>query len=421
MRASIVIIGDEILLGQVTDTNSGEIAAMLGPLGWEVARTIVVGDSADAIRGAVALAMEHSDLVITTGGLGPTKDDITKRVLAECFGDGSMRLDPEVLANVEAVFAKRGLVLNDLTRSQAMVPVCCRVVQNVLGTAPIMWFEPSPTQAVVSLPGVPFECIGMMHRAVLPMIKERFAPDIAFRHHTLMATGITESDLAERLAPFEDALPEGMHLAYLPTPGYIRLRLDYQTSASESDQAAYDDIFNGKVAELKAAVGDNLLYDGDASPAKILLELLADKGMTLATAESCTGGNIGHLITSIPGSSAQYMGGVISYSNDVKANVLGVNAADIIAHGAVSEPVARQMAEGASRVAGADCAIATTGIAGPGGGSPEKPVGTVWISAHTPAGTIAKKYRFPGSRTRVIDRASTDALLLLIHTLKNAY
>lgn len=390
---------------------------MLGPLGWEVVRTIVVGDSAEAIRSAVALALEHSDLVITTGGLGPTKDDITKRVLAECFGDGSMRFDPEVLANVEAVFAKRGLALNDLTRSQAMVPVCCRVVQNVLGTAPIMWFEPSTSQAVVSLPGVPFECIGMMHRAILPMIKQRFAPDTAFSHHTLMVAGITESDLAERLAPFEDGLPSGMHLAYLPNPGYIRLRLDYQTVDADGARG----VFDSKVDELKAAVGDNLLYDGDATPAQILLERLGSLGLTLATAESCTGGNIGHLITSIPGSSAVYMGGVISYSNDVKSNVLGVNADDIAANGAVSEPVAMQMAEGACRVAGADCAVATTGIAGPGGGTADKPVGTVWIAAHTPGRTIARRFRFPGNRARVIDRASTEAILLLLSIAPKAW
>jgi len=414
MRASIVIIGDEILLGQVTDTNSGEIARRLGPLGWEVVRTIVVGDGEEAIRDAVALALEHSDLVITTGGLGPTKDDITKKVLARCFGDGAMRFDADVLANVEAVFAKRGLELNDLTRAQAMVPVCCRVVQNELGTAPIMWFETSGGKVLVSMPGVPFECIGMLSKAVIPLLKERFTPDMAYRHHTLMASGITESALAERLAGFEDRLPDGMHLAYLPTPGFIRLRLDYCVSA----QTMSDDTFDMKVADLKAAVGGNLLHDGDASVAKILLEQLASKSFTLATAESCTGGNIGHLITSVPGSSDCYLGGVISYSNEVKSEVLGVNAADIAEHGAVSETVALQMTAGACRVIGADCAIATTGIAGPGGGTAGKPVGTVWISARTPARAIAKEFHFPGSRARVIDRASTEALLMLIGLLR---
>lgn len=416
MRASIVIIGDEILLGQVTDTNSGEIARRLGPLGWEVTRTIVVGDSAEAINEAVASALVQSDLVITTVGLGPTKDDITKKVLARCFGDGEMRLDADVLANVEAVFAKRGLALNDLTRAQAMVPVCCRVVQNELGTAPIMWFDAPGGKALVSMPGVPFECIGMLSKAVIPLLRERFTPDMAYRHHTLMVTGITESALAERLAGFERSLPTGMHLAYLPTPGYIRLRLDYQAGKRELS----DEDFDAKVAELKGETAEHLLYDGDASPARILLELLAAKGLALATAESCTGGNIGHLITSVPGSSDCYLGGVISYSNDVKSAVLGVNADDIAEHGAVSETVALQMAEGACRVTGADCAVATTGIAGPGGGSELKPVGTVWIAARTPSGIVARKFRFPGSRERVIERASTEALLMLIGLLKQS-
>ncbi|MCM1223376.1 MAG: CinA family nicotinamide mononucleotide deamidase-related protein, partial [Lachnospiraceae bacterium] len=356
MRASIVIVGDEILIGQVVDTNSGEIARRLGPLGWEIARTTVVGDNAADILEAVEQALGLGDLVIVTGGLGPTKDDITKKTLAGYFGDGSMRLDADVLANVEVVFAKRGLQLNELTRSQAMVPTCCRVVQNELGTAPIMWFEAAGGKALVSMPGVPFECIGMLDKAVIPMLKARFFPDVEFLHHTVMATGITESDLAEKLAPFEESLPSCMHLAYLPTPGYIRLRLDCQIIHEGSGH----DVFSAKIDELKRAVGCNLLYDGDATPAQILLETLKEKGLSLATAESCTGGNIGHLITSIPGSSECYAGGVICYSNDVKANVLGVNPKDISEQGAVSETVALQMTAGACRVAHADCSVGTT-------------------------------------------------------------
>lgn len=412
MRASIVIIGDEILIGQVVDTNSGEIASRLGPLGWEVARTTIVGDNGDDIRDAAASSLADSDLVITTGGLGPTKDDITKKTLARFFGDGKMRFDSSVLANVEAVFAKRGLRLNDLTRSQALVPECCKVIQNELGTAPIMWFDTANGKALISMPGVPFECIGMMDRAVLPLLKKRFSPDVDFMHHTLIATGITESDLAEKLAAFEESLPKDMHLAYLPVPGYIRLRLDFKSVSEDKN------IFAEKVEELKRAIGECLLHDGDATPAEILLSLLREKGLTLATAESCTGGNIGHLITSIPGSSDAYMGGIISYSNEVKSSALGVNPQDIAEQGAVSETVALQMSAGACRMAGAQCAVSTTGIAGPGGGTPEKPVGTVWISACAPGGAVAKKYRFPGSRSRVIERASTEALLLLIRLLK---
>lgn len=399
MKASIVIIGDEILLGQVTDTNSGEIARALGPMGWEIVTVRVVGDTAGAIKGAIDSAMAEADLVITTGGLGPTKDDITKRVLLDIFG-GELREDPDVLANVEDVFARRGLALNDLTRSQALVPTSCRVIQNVFGTAPIMWFE-ADGKVLISMPGVPFETVGMLRKSVLGLIAERFTPGEQFLHKVFIVRGITESDLAERLAHYEASLPVGMHLAYLPNPGYIRLRLDSNAP------------FAGKDEELRQAIADVLVHDGDATPAEILLEKVRAKGFTVATAESCTGGNIAHSITAIAGCSDCYVGSVVSYANEVKSNVLGVNMADIEACGAVSEQVARQMAEGACRALGADCAVATTGIAGPGGAVLGKPVGTVWMAAHTPAGTVARLYHFPGNRQRVIDRATAEALFLL--------
>lgn len=399
MKASLVIIGDEILIGQVTDTNSGEIARALGPMGWEIVSVRIVGDTADAIKGAIALAMAEADLVITTGGLGPTKDDITKRVLLEIFC-GELREDQEVLANVERVFARRGLVLNDLTRSQAMVPTSCRVIQNEFGTAPIMWFE-AEGKVLISMPGVPFETVGMLHKAVLGLIAERFSPGEQFLHKVFIVRGITESDLAERLASYEASLPGGMHLAYLPNAGYIRLRLDSTVP------------FGGKDEELRMAIAGVLVHEGDATPAEILLEKVRAKGYKLCTAESCTGGNIAHSITSLAGCSDCYVGSVVSYANEVKSGVLGVDMADIETHGAVSEEVARQMAEGACRALGADCSVATTGIAGPGGGVPGKPVGTVWIAAHTPSATVARLYHFPGNRGRVISRATSEALFLL--------
>lgn len=399
MKASLVIIGDEILIGQVTDTNSGEIARALGPMGWEIVAVRVVGDTADAIKSAIASAMAEADLVITTGGLGPTKDDITKRILLEIFG-GVLCEDPEVLANVERVFARRGLVLNDLTRTQAMVPTSCRVIQNEFGTAPIMWFE-ADGKVLVSMPGVPFETVGMLHKAVLGMIADRFSPGERFLHKVFIVRGITESDLAERLASYEASLPEGMHLAYLPNAGYIRLRLDSVVP------------FGGKDDELRSAIADVLMHDNDVSPAEILLEKVRAKGYKLCTAESCTGGNVARSITSLAGCSDCYVGSVVSYANEVKAGVLGVSMADIEAHGAVSEEVARQMAEGVCRALGADCSIATTGIAGPGGAVPGKPVGTVWIAAHAPTGTVARLCHFPGNRQRVIDRATSEALFLL--------
>lgn len=403
MKASIVVIGDEILIGQVTDTNSGEIARALGPMGWEIVTVRVVGDSADAIKGAIASAMDEANLVITTGGLGPTKDDITKRILLEIFG-GELRQDPEVLANVERVFNRRGLVLNALTRSQALVPTSCRVVQNEFGTAPIMWFE-ARGKVLISMPGVPFETVGMLHKAVLGLIAERFTPGECFLHKVFIVRGITESGLAERLASYEASLPAQMHLAYLPNAGYIRLRLDSTVP------------FAGKDEALRRRIADVLVHEGDAVPAEILLDKARAKGLKFCTAESCTGGNIAHSITSLAGCSDCYVGSVVSYANEVKCDILGVNMADIEAHGAVSEEVARQMAEGACRVLGADCSVATTGIAGPGGAVAGKPVGTVWIAAHAPSGTVARLCHFPGDRRRVIERATAEALFLLASLL----
>lgn len=411
MKLSVIIIGDEILIGQVTDTNSGAIARMLGPKGWEIARTMVIGDDAGAIRRALDLALADSDLVITTGGLGPTKDDITKKTLAQYFGCG-MRLDQSVLDNVRRVFDARGLQLNDSTASQAWVPEACRVIQNELGTAPIMWFDTPQGKAVISMPGVPFETVGMLERKVVDEICRHFHSDTIFLHHTIISRGLPESALSEMLEPYEAALPASMHLAYLPTPGYIRLRLDCSGPASRA--AALQAEFDSAVERLRADLGAYMLHDGDASPAEILLSRLRAKGLTLATAESCTGGNIAHSITSVAGCSDTFLGAVVSYANSVKAGLLGVDPADIERYGAVSEQVVMQMAIGACRATGADCAVATSGIAGPGGAMPGKPVGTVWMAAATPAGCVSRLMRLPGDRQRVIDRATTEATLLLI-------
>lgn len=407
MKLSIIIIGDEVLLGQVTDTNSGEIARQLGPMGWQVVETRVVGDNAEAIANAVIDSMSQSDLVITTGGLGPTKDDITKSVLTDYFG-GELRADPTVTANIEHVFSKRGLKLNDLTRAQALVPTSCRVIQNLLGTAPIMWFE-KDDKVLISMPGVPFETEGMLRLAVVDAVRARFVPDINLQHHTVIVSGITESDLAAHLASWETLLPEGLHLAYLPVQGYVRLRLDGKNIIPE--------IYGEYVGQLKDLTASWLIHDGDATPAEILLEKLRDKAYTVATAESCTGGNIAHLITSIPGCSDRFMGGVVSYSNDVKERVLGVAAPDLDSQGAVSQPVVEAMARGAASLMCTHCGIATSGIAGPGGGTADKPVGTVWIAVHTPNGTVSKCYSFSGDRSRVISRASAEAIMMLIRQI----
>lgn len=411
MRLSIIVIGDEILIGQVTDTNSGAVARMFGPMGWTVRNIYTIGDGYDEIFETVNRAMEESDLVITTGGLGPTKDDITKGVMTDIFG-GELIHDPAVTENIHEVFSKRGLKMNPLTEAQAMVPSSCRVVQNRFGTAPVMWFERGG-KVLVSMPGVPFETEGMLPE-VARLVKERFHADETLLHHSLMVAGITESALAQHLADFEDSLGQGLHLAYLPTPGLIRLRLDGRGTDGSGIELRFDEAVN----RLKSRLGDLMIYDGDAAAAEILLRKLADRKLTVATAESCTGGNIAHRLTSIPGSSESFLGGVVSYANEVKSGVLGVNPADIEAHGAVSREVVEQMAVGACRATGARCSMATSGIAGPGGGSDDKPVGTVWMAWAVDGHVESRVFHFPGNRLRVIDRATTEALLGLLAMIK---
>lgn len=412
MKVQIIVIGDEILLGQVTDTNSGFIARMIRPLGWEIAEINVIPDKADAIFAAVEEAMKKADIVITTGGLGPTKDDITKATLLKFFG-GKMVRNNDVTANIRRVFSIRGLKLNSLTEGQAMVPSSCSVIQNLYGTAPIMWFE-KDNHVLVSMPGVPFETEGMFPE-VLSCLGKRFAPDEYRRHATLIVTDITESSLATVLDSFEAALPDNIHLAYLPTPGLIRLRLD----GYDTESGRLDNIFNKVYSDLVARLGSLLLFEGDASPAEIVLTFARNKNMKIATAESCTGGTIASRITAVAGASDMYNGGIVSYSNNLKTTALDVNKEDLEKYGAVSEAVVKQMARGAARLCCADCAVATSGIAGPGGGTEEKPVGTVWMALYTPEGVTAWVSRFPGDRSRVVDRASTTVLIALAKYLKS--
>lgn len=417
MKASIIIIGDELLIGQVTDTNSGFLARSMAPYGWEVDNVRVIADDAEEIRAAIEEEMQKSAVVLTTGGLGPTKDDITKNVLRDIFG-GELREDPTVTENIKEVFQKRGIKLNELTAAQAWVPTSAKIIQNPVGTAPVMWFETKePHGVLVAMPGVPFETEHVFSRSVLPLLLETFPSPDAIEHRTIMVSDISESALAMRLSDWETALPSNLHLAYLPKPGLIRLRLD----GHGTDRALLKAEIDRHVDKLIELCGDKFLYDGDATPAEILLEMLKQKHLTIATAESCTGGNIAHLLTSIPGSSEAITGGVVAYSNNVKINVLGVEAETIATYGAVSLPTVKQMATGACGVAGSEVAIATSGIAGPGGGSEAKPVGTVCIAAATKNGEIlSETYHFPGNRLRVIDRASTTAMLMAIRLIRQS-
>lgn len=413
MKTTIIVIGDELLIGQVTDTNSGMIARLMAPHGWEVEQVMTVADDADAIRSAINRALDATPVVLTTGGLGPTKDDITKPVLASIFG-GELREDPEVLANVRDVVARRGLKLNDLTAAQAIVPTSCRVIQNRVGTAPLMWFERADGRVLVAMPGVPFETREMFSTAVMPQLLERFPSPDHFERRTVVVADISESALATRLSSWESALPPYAHLAYLPKPGVLRLRLDGRHTDGVFLRAEMDRL----AGELAALAGDNLLCLGDVTPARCLLDNLISRSLTVGTAESCTGGNIAHVITSEAGSSAAMLGSVVSYCNDVKRSLLGVSPESLQAHGAVSIPVVREMAEGARKALGCDVALATSGIAGPGGAVPGKPVGTVCIAVASPWGVWADTFHFPGNRERVIDRATTTAIIRAIREIQ---
>lgn len=412
MNVSIIAIGDELLIGQVIDTNSGDIARMIQPAGWEIDSVQVVHDDAKDIADAIDLAMSRTDVVLTTGGLGPTKDDITKQTLCDYFG-GTLHHDPEVLENIKEIFRKRGITLNRLTEAQAMVPSSCRVIQNRVGTAPIMWFERNG-KVLVSMPGVPFETRQMFRDSVFPQLLRKFHSDMSIGHRTLIVEGLTESAVAMQLDNWEESLPPFIHLAYLPKPGIIRLRLDGTHHDANLLDATLDRLHNDLCKKFAA----NLLCDSDMTPEEALISALRNKGMTVASAESCTGGNIAHRITAIAGCSDVYVGSVVSYANSVKESLLGVSADTLETFGAVSEKTAREMISGVAKATGASCAIATTGIAGPTGAVEGKPVGTVCIAVLTPAGIKVSTHHFPGTRDRVIDRASTTAITILTRAIQ---
>lgn len=413
MRYSVIAIGDELLLGQVTDTNSGAIARMLDPYGWKLDNVQVVADDADAIRQAIDRAFAATDVVLTTGGLGPTKDDITKGVLTAYFG-GELREDAAVLENVISVMTRNGRELNDLTRAQAIVPTSCEVIQNEVGTAPLMWFERGG-KVLVSMPGVPHETLTMMQRSVLPRLLSRFPSDVALDHRVALVADLSESRVAMTLAEWEDALPPHLHIAYLPKARLIRLRLD----GKSPDAAALSEELDREYAKMIALLGNHVVATEDIPLPEVLIKAARAKGLTIATAESCTGGNIAHEITAIPGCSDVMTGGIVSYSNDVKMRVLGVSPDTLEQHGAVSEQTVAEMLRGAHAACGADLVMATSGIAGPGGGTPDKPVGTVVIGASLRGkAPVITTWHFGGNRSRIIDQSTTTALITALHLLQ---
>lgn len=410
MKSTIITIGDEILIGQILDTNSRYISQSLNRLGVVVAERTSIGDNAEQIVSTLDRALAATDIVIITGGLGPTKDDITKHTLARYF-NSELVYNEQVAEFVRELLGRRGIAFNDLNRGQAMVPACCTVLHNAHGTAPGMWFE-RDGKVVVSLPGVPFEMVHLMEDAVEPMLSERF--DLkAIVHRTMITSGIAESILAERIAAWEDALPKVLHLAYLPAPNVVRLRL----SAYEVDGESVAQMIDEQFERLRAIIPEAVVGFEGATVEQLLHNIFISNNKTLSVAESCTGGNLAAKFTAMAGASQYFHAGVVSYSNEAKIDILGVNADDIARYGAVSESVAIQMAEGVRRVGQSDYAISTTGIAGPGGGSAAKPVGTVWIGIATPKGSFAVMKNCGTDRQQVIDRATAYAIKLLYDNL----
>ena len=411
--ASICTIGDEILIGQIVDTNSSHISRTLNSLGIKVTRMLSIGVDNDVIIQGLTAELERNNIVIVTGGLGPTKDDITKQALAELSGAQGYYTDNEQLEIIRSILSSRGIDVLDINIARASVPDTCEVIPNRLGTAPIMAFhfpqERFGHQATLySLPGVPFEALGALNDVSEDIRKHYPIADIY--HKTVMTFGIPESVLSKMLDEWEDSLPSDMHLAYLPNQlTGVRLRL----SIYGGDKAAQEARIEAEMAKLREILGDSMYSEQDDTLEGCIGRMLAGRGKTVSAAESCTGGLISSLFTSIPGSSEYYLGSVTSYANSVKAGVLGVPEQIISEHGAVSEECVRAMAEGVRKLTGSDFSVATSGIAGPGGGSESKPVGLVWIAVSSEAGTEAFRFVFRGDRKRNIDRFAANALNIL--------
>ena len=408
-KASICTIGDEILIGQIVDTNSSHIARALNSCGVKVSTMLSIGDEYDTIIDSLKAELAENEIVIVTGGLGPTKDDITKKALAELSEAKSWKEDARQLEIIHRILHNRGLDVLDINKAQASVPDTCEVIPNRLGTAPIMVFRFAPERfghmtTLYSLPGVPFEALGALQDVVDDICVHNSLKKIY--HRTIMTYGVAESALAKRIEAWEDALPEDIHLAYLPNAlTGVRLRL-----SAYGDSDAQQERIEAEIASLKEIIGDVIYSYEDDTLENCIGKLLKNHGKTLSTAESCTGGLIASMITSVPGASEYFLGSVVSYANSVKHAVLGVSEDILKNYGAVSSECVGAMAEGVRKLTGTDFAIATSGIAGPGGGSDEKPVGLVWIGVCSEAGTETFRLVFNSDRKRNIERFASSAL-----------
>ena len=452
MKATILNIGDELLIGQVVNTNASRMAQMLVAAGIDVCGTYVIGDNADDIKYYLRLCIEKSDVVLMTGGLGPTKDDITKKTLCEMF-DSELYENEEALANIKRIFDSRGYELTPINRQQAWVPRCCTMINNVLGTAPCMWFQfeiengklkignmhtpvfdhPSKegtgaaansqfsilnsqfNKVLVSLPGVPFEMVNLMETEVIPRLQRHFRTDQIVNKNILIQ-GIGESFLSDLIEPWELALPKSIRLAYLPQAGMLKLRLTAR--GGHDERPLLEQQIAEAVKSLYPIAGQYIVGEDLESLPELVAYTMKKEGKTLATAESCTGGTLAHQLTAMAGASEYFRGGVVAYSNEVKECALGVKHEILVAHGAVSEETVREMATGARERLGADYAVATTGIAGPGGGTPEKPVGTVWIAVAGPDGVTSKLLKFGDRRVQTIERTCNAVWSELIKKVK---
>ena len=400
-----ISIGDELLIGQVINTNAAWLGEHLSASGFQLDSSLTIGDSEKAILDAFNACMD-ADLVLVTGGLGPTADDITKPTVCKFF-DTELEFCQEAYDNVVALFKRRGFQMSERNRGQAMLPKACEYIPNTYGTAPCMWLEKKGV-AFVFMPGVPFEMKGIFTDELLPRIKQRFHA-VPYEKRVIMTTGIGESFLADKIKEWEETLPDFLSLAYLPQHGMVRLRLSGRHEDAQVLHATLDD----QIDQLTRLISDHIFAMQDQPIERTVFDLLINKEMTFALAESCTGGNIAHVITLIPGSSKVFKGAVVAYANTAKTKVLGVPAEMIEKHGVVSQDVVESMAKGIRCLMEADYGVATTGIAGPSGGTDENPVGTVWIGVATALGVVSKCFNFGKDRENIINRATIAAYEML--------
>jgi len=411
MLAEIITIGDEILIGQIVDTNSAWMAKELKAIAIKGKQITSVSDDAYHIIEALSQAEQIAQVILITGGLGPTKDDITKFTLARYFKMG-MRRDAAVLAHVEEIFRRFNRPMIESNIKQADVPDGCTVIQNQNGTAPCMWFD-HEGRIIVSMPGVPFEMMYLMEEEILPRLKKAFQLPVIY-HKTILTANLGESFLAQQIESIEDSLPPSIKLAYLPKLGQVRLRL----STSGTDEAKLKAEVEIYAQQIIEKIKPYVVVEDDIALEKAILDIMEKKGLTLSTAESCTGGYISHLITQHPGCSTVFAGGAVVYSYELKESVLGVKAETLAKYGAVSEQTVVEMAAGAKTHFKTDYSVAVSGIAGPDGGTDDKPVGTVWIAVANKNGVVAKQFSFGNKRVQNIERSAIAALTMILNLLK---